>query len=141
MSATLSLTPFLSNEQLFPAAPPVMNIPGRQHPVTVHFARKTVLDYADEAVKKVVKIHKRLPPGGILVFMTGQKEIETVVKKLEKLRSAQVDQKSRRRGLPKEEAQTLSRDRLGEGPYNWRRILRLINASKFQWMLKWKILS
>ena len=36
-----------------------------------------------EAIKKTVKIHTRLPPGGILVFLTGQNEIMSVCKKLE----------------------------------------------------------
>lgn len=36
-----------------------------------------------EAVKKAAKIHARLPPGGILIFLTGQNEITGVVKKLE----------------------------------------------------------
>ncbi|RKO85364.1 hypothetical protein BDK51DRAFT_29854, partial [Blyttiomyces helicus] len=34
------------------------------------------------AFKKVSKIHSKLPPGGILVFLTGQQEIEVLVRKL-----------------------------------------------------------
>ena len=37
-----------------------------------------------EAFKKVCKIHARLPPGGILVFLTGQGEIQQLCRKLEK---------------------------------------------------------
>lgn len=44
--------------------------------VTVHFNKITPDNFIDEAFKKVCKIHKRLPPGGILVFLTGQQEIE-----------------------------------------------------------------
>ncbi len=36
----------------------------------------------NEAFKKVCKIHKRLPPGGVLVFLTGQQEIEGLCRKL-----------------------------------------------------------
>lgn len=83
MSATLRLADFTENKTLFPTPPPTIHVPARQHPVTIHFARKTVADYVDEAYKKVCKIHARLPPGGVLVFMTGQNEIQGLVKRLE----------------------------------------------------------
>src|SRR3984957_15803777 len=83
MSATLRISDFSENRTLFSSAPPVINVPARQHPVTIHFSRRTASDYVTEAVKKVTKIHARLPPGGILVFMTGQSEITGVCRKLE----------------------------------------------------------
>ncbi len=85
MSATLRVADFTDNPSLFPpsAKPPVIEIAGRQHPVTVHFNRRTTHDYISESVTKVSKIHARLPPGGILVFLTGQQEISTVCKRLE----------------------------------------------------------
>jgi ATP-dependent RNA helicase DHX37/DHR1 len=53
--------------------------------VVIHYNRKTPeLDYVGEAYKKVCKIHRQLPPGGILVFLTGQQEIQILVKKLRK---------------------------------------------------------
>lgn len=84
MSATLRVSDFSANKTLFATPPPVLNIAARQHPVTVHFNRRTTGDYVTEALKKVVKIHARLPPGGILVFMTGQGEIQALCRKLEK---------------------------------------------------------
>lgn len=84
MSATLRVSDFAQNTTLFPRAPPVLHITARQHPVTIHFSRRTQADYLDEAYKKVCRIHARLPPGGILVFCTGQNEIVSLVKKLEK---------------------------------------------------------
>ena len=84
MSATLRLTDFLSNTNLFPTKPEVINVAARQFPVTVHFSRKTQSDYLEEAYKKVSKIHARLPPGGILIFLTGQNEIQTMCKRLNK---------------------------------------------------------
>ena len=83
MSATLRISDFASNTTLFATQPPVVHIPARQHPVTTHFARKTVSDYLGEAYKKVCKIHARLPPGGVLVFLTGQGEIQGLCRKLE----------------------------------------------------------
>lgn len=83
MSATLRVADFVENPTLFNKPPPLLNIEARQHPVTVHFNRKTTHDYVTEAVKKATKIHTRLPPGGILIFMTGEQEIKTVCKRLE----------------------------------------------------------
>ncbi|MCO5552201.1 hypothetical protein L7F22_005713 [Adiantum nelumboides] len=84
MSATLRVDDFVRNSTLFDTPPPVINVEARQHSVTVHFNRRTTHDYIAEAVKKVTKIHARLPPGGVLVFMTGQQEITTVCRRLEK---------------------------------------------------------
>ncbi|KAL7285666.1 hypothetical protein ACG7TL_000771 [Trametes sanguinea] len=83
MSATLRVTDFAENKTLFSSPPPIINVPARQHPVTVHFSRRTSSDYVTEAIKKASKIHARLPPGGILIFLTGQNEITGVCRKLE----------------------------------------------------------
>lgn len=84
MSATLRVSDFASNSVLFATPPPIVEISARQHPVTTHFNRRTPNDYMTEAYKKVVKIHARLPAGGVLVFMTGQGEISALCRKLEK---------------------------------------------------------
>lgn len=39
-------------------------------------------DYEEETFKKVSKIHKTLPPGHILVFLTGRQEIQVLVERL-----------------------------------------------------------
>ncbi|TFK27975.1 P-loop containing nucleoside triphosphate hydrolase protein [Coprinopsis marcescibilis] len=83
MSATLRVSDFAENKTLFPAPPPVISVGSRQHSVTVHFSRRTSKDYVSEAIKKTVKIHTRLPPGGVLIFLTGQNEITGVCRKLE----------------------------------------------------------
>src|SRR5882762_5562086 len=82
MSATLRVSDFAENHRLFPSPPPIINVAARQHPVTVHFNRRTPSDYVTEAIKKASKIHSRLPPGGILIFLTGQNEISGVCRKL-----------------------------------------------------------
>ena len=84
MSATLRVSDFAQNSVLFATPPPIIEISARQHPVTTHFNRRTPNDYVTEAYKKVVKIHARLPPGGVLVFMTGQGEISALCRKLER---------------------------------------------------------
>ncbi|KAI0039680.1 P-loop containing nucleoside triphosphate hydrolase protein [Auriscalpium vulgare] len=83
MSATLRVADFAENRTLFFTPPPIITVPARQHPVTVHFNRRTNSDYVSEAIRKAMKIHTRLPPGGILIFLTGQNEILGVCKKLE----------------------------------------------------------
>ncbi|KAI3868170.1 hypothetical protein MKW92_017003 [Papaver armeniacum] len=82
MSATLRVEDF-SGTKIFDQPPPVIEVPTRQYPVTIHFSKRTdVVDYIGQAFKKVMAIHKRLPPGGILVFVTGQREVEYLCKKL-----------------------------------------------------------
>lgn len=83
MSATLRVSDFAANKTLFNSPPPIINVAARQHPVTIHFNKRTHSDYVTEAIKKTVKIHTRLPPGGILIFLTGQNEITGVCRKLE----------------------------------------------------------
>ncbi|EGO23947.1 hypothetical protein SERLADRAFT_362091 [Serpula lacrymans var. lacrymans S7.9] len=98
MSATLRVSDFAENRTLFPSPPPVINVAARQHPVTIHFNRRTPSDYVNEAIKKASKIHSRLPPGGILMFLTGQNEISGVCKKLEAMYGKKaLEQKSKRR--------------------------------------------
>ncbi|EGF82706.1 hypothetical protein BATDEDRAFT_15818, partial [Batrachochytrium dendrobatidis JAM81] len=79
MSATLRVQDFTDNKALFPDGnpPPVIKVEGRQHKVVVHYNKITPeIDYVSEAFKKVSKIHKKLPPGAILVFVTGQQEVQ-----------------------------------------------------------------
>ncbi|ODH45349.1 hypothetical protein ACO22_00073 [Paracoccidioides brasiliensis] len=89
MSATLRISDFLQNENLFrQGRPPLVQAEGRQYPVTIHFARRTHRDYVEEAFRKVSKGHKKLPPGAFLVFLTGQGEIKDLSKRLkQKFRS------------------------------------------------------
>lgn len=82
MSATLRVSDFSENPALFKTPPPIINVQARQYPVSIHFNRKTNYDYLEEAFKKTCKIHRKLPEGGILIFLTGQNEITTLVKKL-----------------------------------------------------------
>ncbi|WOK92629.1 hypothetical protein Cni_G01320 [Canna indica] len=83
MSATLQVEDFVANNKLFDQRPPVLEVPVRQFPVTIHFSKKIHEDYLGQAYRKVLDIHKRLPPGGILVFVTGQREVEFLCKKLQ----------------------------------------------------------
>ncbi|KAI0910664.1 DEAH-box RNA helicase [Ustulina deusta] len=74
MSATLRISD-VTNSTLFSSLPPVLDVEGRQYPVTIHFSRRTQPDYVDEAFKKIVRGHRKLPPGSMLVFLTSHSEI------------------------------------------------------------------
>ncbi|XP_076005652.1 putative ATP-dependent RNA helicase DHX37 [Genypterus blacodes] len=83
MSATLRVEDFTDNRKLFRSPPPVVKVDARQFPVTIHFNKRTPLeDYTGEIFQKTCKIHRMLPPGGILVFLTGQAEVHTLCRKL-----------------------------------------------------------
>lgn len=83
MSATLRVEEFVENRKLCPTPPALLQVATRQFPVTVHFSRRTEhADYVGVAIKKVLAIHRKLPPGGILVFLTGQREVELMCRKL-----------------------------------------------------------
>lgn len=101
MSATLRVEDFASNTTLFSTPPPIIKVSSRQYPVTSHFNRRTEPDYVSETITKATKIHARLPPGGILIFLTGQNEITGVCRQLEaKFGQKAVDAKRRRRSAP-----------------------------------------
>ncbi|KAI0791827.1 P-loop containing nucleoside triphosphate hydrolase protein [Abortiporus biennis] len=55
---------------------PTFTIPGRTFPVETFHSKSPCEDYVDSTVKQVLQIHLSLPPGDILVFMTGQEDIE-----------------------------------------------------------------
>ena len=44
-------------------------------PVTTFYEKNTPEDYLKASVKKCTKIHKTLPDGDVLVFLTGKEEI------------------------------------------------------------------
>ena len=55
---------------------PEFTIPGRTFPVDIQYSRSPCEDYVDSAVKQALAIHVSQGPGDILVFMTGQEDIE-----------------------------------------------------------------
>lgn len=59
-------------------------VPGRQFPIELYHAPESVTDYVDAALRTVFQIHYGEPmPGDILVFLTGQDEIEALQKLIE----------------------------------------------------------
>ncbi|KAB2633578.1 pre-mRNA-splicing factor ATP-dependent RNA helicase DHX16 [Pyrus ussuriensis x Pyrus communis] len=72
-SATLDAEKF---SDYFDSAP-IFKIPGRRYPVEIHYTKAPEADYLDAAIVTSLQIHVTQPPGDILVFLTGQEEIET----------------------------------------------------------------
>jgi pre-mRNA-splicing factor ATP-dependent RNA helicase DHX16 len=63
---------------------PIFRIPGRRFPVGIYYTKAPEADYLDAAMISVLQIHLTQPlPGDILVFLTGQEEIETVQEALQ----------------------------------------------------------
>lgn len=56
---------------------PIFTIPGRTYPVDIMYSREPEADYLDAALITVMEIHLTQPSGDILVFLTGQEEIDT----------------------------------------------------------------
>lgn len=56
---------------------PIFKIPGRRFPVDIYYTRAPEADYVDACVVSILQIHATQPLGDILVFLTGQDEIET----------------------------------------------------------------
>ncbi|KFM67436.1 putative ATP-dependent RNA helicase DHX37, partial [Stegodyphus mimosarum] len=82
MSATIRVEDFTENPRLFKQQPFLIRLDSRQYKVQVHFNIQTPEDYVEAAYHKVCKIHKQLPPGAILVFLTGEKEVMKLCKML-----------------------------------------------------------
>ncbi|KAF3931597.1 hypothetical protein ABW19_dt0210007 [Dactylella cylindrospora] len=56
---------------------PIFSIPGRTFPVEILYTKEPESDYLDAALITVMQIHLSEPPGDILLFLTGQEEIDT----------------------------------------------------------------
>lgn len=83
MSATIDPRKFLA---FFPNGNSVFAVPGRQFPVRLFYTAEPQQDYLDAAIVSIVQVHGEKPPGDILVFLTGQEEIEAVQRILEENR-------------------------------------------------------
>lgn len=81
MSATLDAGKF---QQYFDNAP-LMNVPGRTHPVEIFYTQEPERDYLEAAIRTVIQIHMcEEVEGDILMFLTGQEEIEEACKRIKR---------------------------------------------------------
>lgn len=56
---------------------PIFTIPGRTFPVEILYTKEPESDYVDASLVTVMQIHLSEPAGDILLFLTGQEEIDT----------------------------------------------------------------
>eukprot|EP00298_Acanthocystis_sp_HF-20_P016089 c21372_g1_i3.p1 GENE.c21372_g1_i3~~c21372_g1_i3.p1 ORF type:complete len:638 (-),score=290.30 c21372_g1_i3:67-1866(-) len=68
---------------------PIYTIKGRTFPVELFHSKTPVDDYVEEAAKKALEIHLGSGKGDILIFMTGQEDIETTCEAI-KIRLEQI---------------------------------------------------
>lgn len=77
MSATMDVDLF---SQYFNKSP-VLYLEGRQHPIQIYYTKQPQSDYLQAALVSIFQIHQEAPPShDILVFMTGQEEIEALAR-------------------------------------------------------------
>ncbi|XP_023217284.1 putative pre-mRNA-splicing factor ATP-dependent RNA helicase PRP1 isoform X1 [Centruroides sculpturatus] len=81
MSATLDAGKF---QHYFDDAP-LMTVPGRTHPVEIFYTPEPERDYLEAAIRTVIQIHMcEESEGDILLFLTGQEEIEEACKRIKR---------------------------------------------------------
>ena len=79
MSATLEATKFRE----FFTNSAYLEIPGTLYPVDIIYLDYPTNSYVDSAVTHALQIHDNEPPGDILMFLTGEEEIESVCKRIQ----------------------------------------------------------
>ncbi|CAG8440529.1 3457_t:CDS:2 [Ambispora gerdemannii] len=78
MSATLDAEKF---QKYFNDAP-VLTVPGRTFPVEIYYTPEAERDYLEAAIRTVMQIHACEDEGDILLFLTGEEEIEDACRKI-----------------------------------------------------------
>jgi pre-mRNA-splicing factor ATP-dependent RNA helicase DHX16 len=61
---------------------PIFNIPGRRYPVDIHYTQQPEANYLAAAITTVFQIHTTQGKGDILVFLTGQDEIQSAEERI-----------------------------------------------------------
>ncbi|KAH9059632.1 P-loop containing nucleoside triphosphate hydrolase protein [Lactarius vividus] len=81
MSATLDALKFQKYFTIDDPAP-LFKVPGRTHPVEIFYTQEPEPDYVEAAIRTVLMIHRAEEPGDILLFLTGEEEIENACRKI-----------------------------------------------------------
>ena len=81
MSATLDALKFQKYFTIDEPAP-LFKVPGRTHPVEIFYTQEPEPDYVEAAIRTVLMIHRAEDPGDILLFLTGEEEIEDACRKI-----------------------------------------------------------
>ncbi|KAF9732883.1 hypothetical protein PMIN06_007488 [Paraphaeosphaeria minitans] len=78
-SATMDAQSFSS----YYSGAPILWVPGRSYPITSYFASQPEANYLQASITTVFQIHASAADGDILVFLTGQDEIEVALQSIE----------------------------------------------------------
>ncbi|KAB1207796.1 putative pre-mRNA-splicing factor ATP-dependent RNA helicase [Morella rubra] len=62
---------------------PILTVPGKLYPVDILYSNERPTSYLESSLKTALDIHVRQPEGDVLIFMTGQDDIEKLVSKLQ----------------------------------------------------------
>ncbi|KAH8988671.1 P-loop containing nucleoside triphosphate hydrolase protein [Lactarius hatsudake] len=81
MSATLDALKFQKYFTIDDPAP-LFKVPGRTHPVEIFYTQEPEPDYVEASIRTVLMIHRAEDPGDILLFLTGEEEIEDACRKI-----------------------------------------------------------
>lgn len=79
MSATMEAEKF---QDYFDGAP-LLSVPGRMFPVDIFYSPRPEDDYVEAAIRAVIRICHTEPAGDVLLFLTGEEEIEESCRKIE----------------------------------------------------------
>ena len=83
MSATLDAQKFQRYFSINKDSPaPLFKVPGRTHPVEIFYTQEPEPDYVEAAIRTVLMIHRAEDEGDILLFLTGEEEIEDACRKI-----------------------------------------------------------
>ena len=81
MSATLVAHKFQKYFTIGEPAP-LFKVPGRTHLVEIFYTQEPEPDYVEAAIRTVIIIHHAEDPGDILLFLTGEEEVEDACRKI-----------------------------------------------------------
>lgn len=83
ISATLDTLKFQKYFGLISgSAAALFRVPGRTHSVEILYTKKPEPDYVEAAIRTVLMIHRAEDPGDILLFLTGEEEIEEFCRRI-----------------------------------------------------------
>jgi len=82
MSATLDALKFQKYFTIKNQQAPLFKVPGRTHPVEIFYTQEPEPDYVEAAIRTVLMIHRAEDPGDVLLFLTGEEEIEDACRKI-----------------------------------------------------------
>ncbi|KAF9779337.1 P-loop containing nucleoside triphosphate hydrolase protein [Thelephora terrestris] len=83
-SATLDAQKFQRYFSIRRSSPaPLFKIQGRTHPVEIFYTRYPEPEYFEAAIRTVLMVHRAEDEGDILLFLTGQEEIDDACRKIQ----------------------------------------------------------